>query len=287
MSKSLPPHEIRVFPRVAIVVLLLLGITAGAFAHDTWLLPSSLRVPVGRAVTLNLTSGEAFPVDDFAIEPTRVVLAEARLGGVRMPLGKPRRTSLTLRYVWRPTRAGIAALALELAPKSLELSPPLVAEYLNEINAEPGIRAAWDRMPGPKRWRESYVKHAVTYIRVGAPRGDTSWKNPLGLALELVPERDPTELHAGDTLQVRVLRHGRPLGGFAVGAQRASVPTVAFTRTDSEGRARICLPSGGLWLLKGTDLQPASRPGLEWESDFATVTLAVQPGHLGARDTCS
>lgn len=255
-----------------------------ALAHDTWLLPSSLRVPVGRAIMLDLTSGEAFPVDDFAIAPSRVVRADVRVGGATRPLATSRRAPLALRYTWRPERAGVAAFAVELAPRKLTLTPDKVAEYLDEIDATPALRAAWNSTPAPKRWREQYTKHAVTFVRVGEVCGDsssgsasnTSWSAPLGLGLELVPERDPTALRVADTLPVRVLCHGDPLPGFAVGARPAGAATATFVTTDAAGRARVVLPKAGRWLIAGTDLRRSTRPGLDWESDFTTLTLAVR-----------
>lgn len=262
----------------AAAVLVLSAVTAtAALAHDTWLLPSSLRVAPGRPVTLDLTSGMAFPADDFAIVPSRVVRADVRLGGASGPLAAPWSAPRALRYTWRPARAGVAAIVVELAPKTLTLAPDKVAEYLDEIDATPAVRAAWSAVPAPRRWRESYTKHAATFVRVGDPRGDTSWATPMRLGLEFVPDRDPTALRAGDTLPVRVLQHGRPLAGFAVGARAADAATSTFARTDSAGRARVVLTAPGRWLLAGTDLRRSAAPGLEWESDFTTVTLAVRP----------
>jgi Domain of unknown function (DUF4198) len=74
------------------------------------------------------------------------------------------------------------------------------------------IRAQWDSIPKPKQWRESYIKHATSFVRVGAPRGDSSWASPLGLGLEIDPERDPTVLVEGDALPVRVLRRAKEPG---------------------------------------------------------------------------
>jgi twitching motility protein PilT len=56
------------------------------------------------------------------------------------------------------------------------------------------------------------VKHAKTYVRVGR-RADSSWSEPLGLGLEIVPTADPTSLRAGSPLQVRLLKDGQPLAG--------------------------------------------------------------------------
>jgi hypothetical protein len=269
-------HSSRPIRLGALVALTCVAATA-ALAHDTWLLPASLRVPVGRAVELSLTSGMAFPADDFAIRPDRVVRAESRLAGRTAPLPTPRAGRTALRYRWTPRAPGVAALVVELAPRRLDLTAKQIDEYLDEIGAPAELRDAWRRRPEPKRWREEYAKHATTFVRVGAPdASDTTWRVPLGAALEIVPERDPTALRAGDTLAVRVLRAGAPAAGFVVGARREGETTPAFARTDAAGRALIPLPRAGRWLLAGTDLRPVSEPDLTWRSDFATVTLAVE-----------
>ena len=262
---------------LALAAVLLLGSTAALFAHDTWLLPAALRVPVGRPVRLSLTSGVAFPADDFAILPSRIVLADVRLAGARSALGAPHTSVRSTVYEWTPATEGVATLAVSLAPKVLTLAPDKIEEYLTEIDAGPAVRAAWSAIPAPKRWRESYSKHAKTFVRVGNPTSrDSSWSTPMGLGLELVPTRDPTSLQAGDTLPLLVLRHGVRAAQFAVGALRAGEQQARFYQTDGKGVARVVLPNEGLWLLNGTDLRRSQKPGLEWESDFATLTIAVR-----------
>jgi hypothetical protein len=258
------------------IVLALVCAAALAGAHETWILPSTMRVETGHPVTLSLTSGMAFPADDFAIDPKRIARAEIRLNGKLEQLRGGRRRPTALRYTWIPRVAGVATIDVELAPKTLALQPKLIEEYFQEIHAGPSIRAQWDSIPKPKQWRESYIKHATSFVRVGAPKGDSSWASPLGLGLEIVPEHDPTVLVAGDALPVRVLRRGAPLSGFAVGARREGQSSESFVTTDATGRASVPLPGAGRWLLFGTDLRRAKEPGLEWRSDFVTATIGVR-----------
>ncbi|MGI8401039.1 MAG: DUF4198 domain-containing protein [Gemmatimonadaceae bacterium] len=265
-------------PVAALVVVLALLTGAGlAAAHETWILPASMRVPVNKPVALDLTSGMAFPADDFAIDPKRVTKASARLGGTIEEIQRRIVRPKSLRFVWTPRINGVGTIAVELAPKTLLLDPKLITEYYDEIHASTAIRAQWDSIPAPKQWRESYVKHATSFVRVGSPVRDTSWAIPLGLGLEIVPERNPTDLAAGETLRVRVLRSGIPLGGFQVGARREGAPDSGdvFVTTDGAGRATIALPRQGRWLLFGTDLRRARERGLEWRSDFVTTTIGV------------
>ncbi len=265
-------------PVVTLVVVIALLAGAGlAAAHETWILPASMRIPVNRPVALNLTSGMAFPAEETTIDPKRVVKASARLGGTIEEIQRRIVRPKSLRFVWTPRLDGIGTIAIELAPKTLTLDPKLINEYYDEIHASPAIRAQWDSIPAPKQWRESYVKHATSFVRVGSPVNDTSWALPLGLGLEIIPMSDPTNLVAGQTLRVRVLRRGIPLGGFQIGARREGAPESAdvFVATDGTGHATIALPREGRWLLFGTDLRRARETGLEWRSDFVTATIGV------------
>jgi uncharacterized GH25 family protein len=55
----------------------------------------------------------------------------------------------------------------------------------------------WLRWRRQQRWRETYVKLAKTFVRVGQPTADQSWREPVGLALEIVPLADPSTLLVG------------------------------------------------------------------------------------------
>lgn len=266
----------------AVVLSLAAAVVAGA--HDTWLLPASMRVPVGRPVMLSLTSGMIFPKDEVAIEPARVARADVRLAGETTPLVRPVKARHALRFRWAPARGGVATIVAELAPKTLTMPLNLVGEYLDEIDAPAALRAEWAAMPAPKQWRERYVKHTASFVRVGTACGDTSWRAPMGLGLEIVPQANPTALRAGDSLPVLVLREGKPLSGFAIAARPEGRSKGTFFTTDASGHATIALSSPGRWLLAGTNLRRATAPALEWESDFSTVTLGVRP--RGAAPDC-
>lgn len=110
---------------------------------------------------------------------------------------------------------GVAVAFVSLRPQALELKPAQVEEYLAEIGERERVGAEWQR--GPRKWREVYRKHAKTFLRVGqAAGGPGAWNDPVGLDLEIVPERDPTLLQPGDALSVVVLRSGQPMSGFTL-----------------------------------------------------------------------
>ena len=217
----------------------------------------------------------AFPAPETAIKPHRIARAAVRLAGSTSDLEDRRSATKFLELKMQPSKPGIATLWVELAPKSIDLTPEQVKEYLDEIGASGTLRRQWAEMPEPRRWRELYAKHAKTYVRVGKPEGDRSWAEPVGMGLEIVPEKDPTALRPGEELPVRVLRNGAPFPSFSVGLVRQGDAHGILKTTDGQGRATFPLGQTGRWLLRATDLRRSTKPDADWESDFATLTFEV------------
>ncbi len=258
--------------RIVITFLVTLLLTVSTLSHDTWLAPHRSTVPVGTVITADLTSGMVFPLLTYAIKAERIERATVRLGGRLTEIGQRRAAPKSLRLMAQLNESGIATLWVELKPKSLDLTPPKVIEYLDEIGAAEEIRAAWTQSKS-QRWREVYTKHAKTFVRVGQVEQDQSWAEPVGMALEIVPEKDPTRLHAGDDFPVRVLKNGTPLAGFPLGLIRERATQGLIQKTDAEGRTTFTLKRAGKWLLRGTELRRSSDPNHDWESDFTTLTI--------------
>lgn len=256
--------------RLALALVAGLWATA-ALAHDTWLMPRAFRVSPGASLLLELTSGGEFPALDWAPEPERLKLARVRLLGEEADIARRERGPHALVLTTPVRAAGLAAAWISTKPLSLTLGEAEVEEYLHEIGAEEAARL-WRARKAPRSWRETYRKHAKTFAQVGgAP--DESWREPVGLELEIVPEADPFGLRPGVRLPVRVLKRGKPLAGFAVAAATPGGERRLVT-SDATGRAEVLLDRPGAWLLSGTEIRPK---GDAWESDFTTLTLEVRP----------
>jgi hypothetical protein len=249
----------------------------GLRAHDTWLQPERFAVTPGATLAFDLTSSDGFVGFQTAINPGRVARMLARLGGAELKPGALAAAERTLRFPVTVGRPGVMVMGIELKPRLLELEADKIETYLREIHASDDLREAWAAVPAPRRWRESYVKHAKTLVRVGEPAADErAWAEPLGLALEIVPARDPTALKEGDALPVRVLRGGKPLAGLALGYVSAGETREHVAVTDADGRATATLDARGVWLVHGTDLRRVVAADREWESDFTTMVVEVR-----------
>jgi hypothetical protein len=215
-----------------------------------------------------------FPKPETAPKRDRVQTAQCRLAGRTFEITEITSGKQSLVLKVKPPETGIATLWVTLPAKAIELKPAQVEEYLTEIGAPESLRSEWAAMQ-PQRWRERYAKHTKTFVRVGDSQDDRSWAEPIGTELEIVPETDPTTLRAGDEFPVRVLKSGAPHPDFALNAIAAGAAKGETKRTDAEGRARFRFGKAGPWLLRGTDIRRVEQPEIDWESDFATLTVSV------------
>jgi uncharacterized GH25 family protein len=263
--------------------------TAPVLAHDTWLLPQKTAVGVKQQVKLDITSGMAFPRNDHAITADRVERSSVRVGSSNSALINATMQPKFLTLSGAIGGTGIGLCAIVLRPKTLELKPKDVAHYLEEIGASESLRSAWKKPTKTMRWRERYAKHTKSFIAVGteesnaleAAQNDSSWSQPAGLKLEIVPQKNPCSLRVGDDFSVLVLRDGKPLADVSIGCTPAGVAASAkskgLKKTDANGIATFKLSKKGWHLFRGTDLRAVNTAEVEFESDFTTLTLFVRP----------
>lgn len=247
--------------------------------HDTWLEPQAFALRSGDMAAFDLTSGHAFPEAEHAIKRERLARAECQVAGKSQRMRAASVQPKSLRLTARLQPDGAAVCAVELKPRTIDLTEEQVAAYLDEIDAPDAIRQAWAAAPQPRRWRETYAKYAKTMVGAGAWQKDDAWSKPVGMALEIVPESHPLSVRAGDVLAVRVLRDGSALGGLSLALSGVGTPNI-WRRTDAEGRAKFVVPSAGRGIVRGTDLRAEARG--HWRSRFTTLVFEAQPGTSAA-----
>lgn len=247
-------------------------------AAETWVQPERTSATPGARVMFELVTADEFDAQTAAVAAERVARVVARVAGAALPVGELHGTGSALQFEATLSRPGVAAVAVELKPRRLEISEEQIDAYFRMLRAGADVRAVWASLPAPRVWRELTTRSAKTFLRIGDPGPDErSWAEPLGGAVEIVPERDPTTLHAGDELSVRVQRGTTVVAGFALTFVSAGGAREHMRVSDSEGRARATLDLAGKWLVHGSELRRVASTDHDWESDFASMLVQVAP----------
>ena len=268
-------HRRRLSAPATLLAATLLLVTQGAArAHDFWIEPSQFQPAPDTRVGLRLRVGENFRGDPVPLNPpavkTFVVVTDAGAQPIDGRRGAEPAGVVELQ------QKGIAVVGYRSLPQHVELAAPDFERYLTTEGLEAVIRMRAERGDSAAPGREIFSRAAKALLAVGGRRPASGHDRVLGLTLELIPERSPYALHAGDELPLVLRYEGEPLGGARVMALHASGEKLATIRSDAKGRVRVPLSRSGVWLVKTVHMVPApAGADADWESTWASLTFEV------------
>ncbi len=266
--------------RVASFVLGLMAATTAA-SHDFWIEPAGFAPAPGQAIPVRLLVGERL-VGEPVGRPApgnmhRFVVADAN-GDASATL--PGNTGADPAGYLRLARPGAYVVGFHGKPNPVELPAAKFSAYLADEGLDAVIATRAERGETDSPVKEIFSRCAKALIVAGPlPEGIQQADRTLGFPLELVAERAPWLLRAGDALPVRLLYEGRPLAGALVVARhRADPNNPVKVRSDAEGRALLPLPRDGAWMVKAVHMRPApAGSGADWASLWASLAFSLGP----------
>lgn len=262
-----------------LAVAIMATVTGSLVAHDLFLRLNRYFVPVNTAVRV--------PVLNGTFSRSESVVARDRVAGLTL-LGPTGSTSLdttalsarkdTTFISLRTGGEGTYVLGLSVKPRDVDYTGKQFDEYLKAEGYE-DVLAERIRSGNRESGRRRYATHVKTIFQAGASPSE-SYATVLGYPAEIVPVDNPYQLKRGGTLPLRCLVDGKPMAGLVVtaggqGPGGAAIKAARFT-TDAEGIARVPLTSAGKWYVKFAKMRPSSEPGLNYESQRATLTFEVR-----------
>ncbi|HVT03117.1 MAG TPA: DUF4198 domain-containing protein [Thermoanaerobaculia bacterium] len=245
---------------------------ASVQAHDFWIDPSDFRPTPGTTVTLRLLVGQNFEGDPVPRDPAQIVKFFTVSKGVEEPVSGV--TGRDPAGFATPRVAGLMVVGYRSNPHPIELQAQKFEDYLVLEGLERIVAIRGARGEHGKNGKEQFSRCAKALLAVGnSAQGD--FQKPIGLTLELIPEKNPYLLKRNGTLPLKLLYNGAGLGGALVVARNRARPEQKITaRTDKGGRATLLLYKEGDWMIKAVHMIPApAGSGADWESLWASLTF--------------
>jgi len=242
------------------------------FAHDMWIEPFTFSPTIGQIVGVRLRVGQNLLGDPLPRDPALIkeFVMQDSLG--RKPvIGHDGADPAGL---FRVTSSDLLIVGYNSNASAVELTADKFNKYLDDegLDAVASLRAS--RKETGATARELFSRCAKSLLLSGVPNA-AQHDRALGFPLELVAERNPYLLSAGEELPFRLTYENRPLSGaLVVAISRLAPMERVAVRTDKDGRARFRLHSGGMWLIKAVHMIPApSGSSAQWQSFWASVTF--------------
>lgn len=258
---------------------LLVSTCLSVTAHDLYLMPNAFVVPAGGEVTFSIYNGDAFPqaTSRVYLDRLRNLKLHSRTASPELPaftMDGTARANSTI----KTAAAAHLILTVETASRTEGMKADEFLDYLKEENLTNVIALREKSGEAAKDAQERYTKYSKTIVRIGA--GDGYFNQPVGLPIELIPEKDPLALKAGEALPVRLLFRGKPAAGITVIASRSAGGAPGITApagtTDKDGRLSIPIPGAGRWRLHAIQMERSTDPSADWESFWATLTFETR-----------
>jgi uncharacterized GH25 family protein len=249
--------------------LLLLAAVYPLIAHDMWIEPATFSPRTGDIVGVKLRVGQDLLGDPLPRDPALIRQFVVEDSEGRKPLVG--RTGSDPAGFLRIAAPGLHVIGYSSNPSSVELAAEKFNSYLKDegLDEVAALRARRGEMGS--KVRELFTRCAKSLVLVGPATGGD---RKLGFTLELVAERNPYALHAGEPLPIRLTYEDRPLAGaFVVAISRKNPSDKVTARTDKEGRVRLQLRPEGLWMIKAVHMVPAEASNADWSSYWASLTF--------------
>ena len=217
-------------------LLMIFAGATGACAHMMWLLPDDYTPSAGQEVNITLGFGHQFPKEvmerDGMVERVYAITPDGRV----MEAEKKN----THTYVLTPETGGTYVLYAALNPGFMSTTTD---------GRKRGNRKTLDNVVSCFAFNFAAM---TTIACEGKPFVLNEKKQ---LDLEIIPQQDPHQVNAGDTLAVKVVFENKPLAGASLSAVYAQSENNKphtwdqETTTDKDGIARIKITTPGKWLF--------------------------------------
>jgi uncharacterized GH25 family protein len=265
---------------MCLMVLFLLSVLPAA-AHDYWIEASNFQLKPGALVLLYFRVGEHFDGKPSAFPAERVKHFRLDSPTQQHPVAPQMRDPTGITLV---QEVGLQVVSFENTPSYVELPAERFNPYLQAEGLEAVLTARQKASTSDQPGKEAYSRCAKALLWVDGDQpaeaaGSHHYDKPVGLTLEILPEKNPYHMKAPASLAVRLLYEGQPLAGVLLMALNKSAPNeVQQIRSGPDGRAEFSLHRSGLWMVKALHMVPAEAQAPEdWRSYWASLTFELPP----------
>ena len=260
-----------------IVALSLLLIAGPVSAHDFWIQPARFQVEGNTPLFFTFQVGHGQFRDRWNNNDRVISLNDFTLGNARDLKGQLR-SGRPFDFATSSGAPGVHVIAMQSNFATSELPAIRFNDYARQEGLVPILATRKAAGATSKPGRERYSRRAKALLQVGqaTPANQAFATRPLGLKLEIVPERSPYALGASRILPVQILYNKRGLANATVKLTNlaADERPVAVLVTDRNGRARFTVPATGTWQMNVIWSEPIRNdPKVDFDTTFSSLTF--------------
>lgn len=253
-------------------------VTTPVMAHDFWLQPQHFRVEPGVPLRVTFQVGHGANRQRWGNGADRIVFVNDFFNGTHIDQRSRLRTAGPADLVTGFTVPGLHVLAMQTVHSYSDLPAIRFNDFAKEEGLVPAIAERKRTRMTDKPGRERYSRRAKALIQVGrqTAANQSLATRPIGLKLEIVPERNPYALGSVRKMPVHVIYRGRRLANATVKFTNLEFDAkpIAIAITDRAGRAIFDIPTSGEYLINVIWTEPVrGDPKADFDTTFSSLTF--------------
>jgi uncharacterized GH25 family protein len=260
-----------------IALLLLLNVSIFAQAHEFWLQPLKYFYSVGEKAVISFKVGENFMGEPWNLKLHRIERLELIHGSQSSDLKANVKEGEKDNLEVELNESSTHMIVMQSNDAYIELEANKFNEYLKEDGLDNvyDLRAKSNTLNKPSK--EFYSRHTKLLLQVGDVKDDT-YKNVVGLPIEIVPDRNPFALKKGDLIRFKILWQGKPFFGIKVRVWNRfdNRTTIQNIYTEQDGTMETHISNPGAWMVSVVRMVPSTKEGADWESYWGSLVFGVK-----------
>jgi uncharacterized GH25 family protein len=246
-------------------------------AHEFWLQPRAFVYKPGDQLVVDFMVGEGFDGAYWDLQRHRVERLDMynRFGVTDLSKDLKATQGSNLTYTF--SNVGTHLLALQSNSAYIELDAEKFNAYLDEDGLDNVKALRHSRGEEQKLSRENYRRFAKLLVQSGDHPDDT-YKQKVGLRLEIIPMQNPYAMKAGDYLECSVYYEGQPEAHALVKVWNHIGNRVFLQNIYSENDGSIKFPisNAGPWMVSTVKMVASESPDADWESMWASLVFEIE-----------
>ena len=251
-----------------------------AAAHDFWLAPHTYQMETARPVPLSIMIGHPKDKSRWSLDPHRVISLSS-IGPDGITDHQSRMGTLTPSgdMLLSLKENGTHVVMIETTSAVSILPPETFTDYILEEGLTPIITHRDENGLDEEDGKEIYSRRGKALVQIGdVSEQDAPYvTRPVGMTLEIVPQKNPYALKAGAPLTSKVYYRGEPVEGVTIGliSLDTDADLVGTEKSNAKGEVTFKRPEKGQWMLHAVWSDPMENT---LTADYDTIFSSLSFG---------
>lgn len=175
---------------------------------------------------------------------------------------------------------GTYAGGISTKPRMISMDGQAFQDYLEHEGLEDTMAERMATGTQDVAVKEKYAKHVKTLLQVG-DKNTPEFGAYFGFPIEFVAKTNPYTVGKGEAVSFQLLSAGKPLANH-ICHYSTSMPGLdahdheRSARTDANGIIKIFPDRSGQWYIATIHMEKSAEDGVDYESNWATLTFAIR-----------